>query len=188
MKTIFAKAPISADVTSTNRRFFLIIIAIVIVVSFVILPGTFGRGDGEVSLLDRCAEYTASSCEWRSVRCTLLLRFTPQCRMSAAPLLQVIKALRSFPESFRIAVISDPDKKSKVNGKHEWRSQYMTGTLRRRDETYSVEWDEPASVGTAMNEAGRGAELSELVRFNGGLYSFDDRTGIMFEITNPEDR
>ena len=74
------------------------------------------------------------------------------------------------------------------NGKQEWRSQYMTGTLHRNDDAYAVEWDAPVSLATAMNEAGRGAELSELVRFNGGLYSFDDRTGIMFEILNPEDR
>jgi hypothetical protein len=93
-----------------------------------------------------------------------------------------------FPETFRIAVISDPDKKSKAKDKAEWRAQYMTGTLRRNGETYAVSWDEPASVGTGMNEAGRGAELSELVRYNGGLYTFDDRTGIMFEILNPEDR
>lgn len=34
------------------------------------------------------------------------------------------------------------------------------------------------------NEAGRGAELSELVLFKNKLYTFDDRTGIMFELQN----
>ena len=35
---------------------------------------------------------------------------------------------------------------------------------------------------TAPNEAGRGCELSELVVYKNKMYSFDDRTGIMFEI------
>jgi soluble calcium-activated nucleotidase 1 len=34
------------------------------------------------------------------------------------------------------------------------------------------------------NEAGRGAELSELVLFKNKLLTFDDRTGIMFELQN----
>jgi soluble calcium-activated nucleotidase 1 len=37
------------------------------------------------------------------------------------------------------------------------------------------------------NEAGRGAELSELVLYNRKLLTFDDRTGIMFEVANFED-
>jgi soluble calcium-activated nucleotidase 1 len=46
-------------------------------------------------------------------------------------------------------------------------------------------WDAPAQVETAHNEAGRGCELSELVKFGDALYTFDDRTGIMFQIMNP---
>ena len=91
-----------------------------------------------------------------------------------------------FPNTFRIAVVSDPDKRSKVTDKMEWRSKYMTGTLTRDDEKYSISWDEPVDLHTPLNEGGRGAELSELVRYDGSLYSFDDRTGIMFEIANPE--
>jgi soluble calcium-activated nucleotidase 1 len=45
----------------------------------------------------------------------------------------------------------------------------------------------PPSAPLQHNEAGRGCELSELVRYNGGLYTFDDRTGIMFEVLNPSD-
>ena len=63
----------------------------------------------------------------------------------------------------------------------------MTGTLKRNGEKYSLEWDAPIDVTTSHNEAGRGAELSELVRYQGALYTFDDRTGIMFEVINPED-
>lgn len=33
-----------------------------------------------------------------------------------------------------------------------------------------------------MNEDGRGMELSDLAYFNGKLYSFDDRTGIVYAI------
>jgi len=61
----------------------------------------------------------------------------------------------------------------------------MTGTLRRRGEAYDVSWDAPAELSTAHNEAGRGAELSELVKFGDALYTFDDRTGIMFQVMNP---
>ncbi len=90
----------------------------------------------------------------------------------------------TFPESFRLAVIADLDTASKRAGKESWFSLYMTGTLRRRGEAYELAWDAPAEVATAHNEAGRGAELSELVKFNDQLYAFDDRTGIMFQIMN----
>ncbi len=49
-----------------------------------------------------------------------------------------------------------------------------------------MKWDAPAEVATSHNEGGRGCELSELVRFNDALYTFDDRTGIMFELMNGE--
>ena len=98
----------------------------------------------------------------------------------------MLRAPLAFPTSFRIAVVSDPDKLSKVENKMEWRSKYMTGTLSRAGESYGIAWDEPADLHTPLNEGGRGAELSELVRYGGALYSFDDRTGIMFEIANPE--
>jgi soluble calcium-activated nucleotidase 1 len=45
-------------------------------------------------------------------------------------------------------------------------------------------WDAPAEVSTAHNEAGRGCELSELVLYRGHMLTFDDRTGIMFEVAN----
>jgi soluble calcium-activated nucleotidase 1 len=60
----------------------------------------------------------------------------------------------------------------------------MTGTLRRKGDTYEIAWDAPAEVATAHNEAGRGAELAELVKFGDALYTFDDRTGIMFQVMN----
>ncbi len=84
-------------------------------------------------------------------------------------------------------MIADLDKMSKVKDKNLYRAPYMTGTLKRAGERYSLEWDAPVDLVTSHNEAGRGAELSELVRYQGALYTFDDRTGIMFEVINPED-
>ena len=67
-----------------------------------------------------------------------------------------------------------------VDGKTVWHSDYMTGTLVRSGDSYTVTWDGAVDVTTGHNEAGRGAELSELVRFNGHLYSFDDRCAKWF--------
>lgn len=49
-------------------------------------------------------------------------------------------------------------------------------------DAYAVTWGAKYKFSTAMNEAGRGCELSELVWFDHKLLTFDDRTGIMFEI------
>lgn len=48
----------------------------------------------------------------------------------------------------------------------------------------SIEWDngEPQTVKSGYSLDGRGMEFSELVVFNGKLYTCDDRTGIIFEI------
>ncbi len=110
-----------------------------------------------------------------------------QTPVASSPLPFKQQHLRSdtFPESFRLAVISDLDQKSKRDGKEKWFSIYMTGTLRRKGETYDMTWDSAAELETAHNEAGRGCELSELIKFNDALYTFDDRTGIMFQIMNP---
>ena len=37
-------------------------------------------------------------------------------------------------------------------------------------------------VKSQLNEGGRGMELSDLAYYNGYLYSFDDRTGVVFRI------
>jgi len=96
-----------------------------------------------------------------------------------------------FPESFRIAVIADLDQKSKKENGKQWFSYYMTASVKRHEldatsSSYEIAWDDPAEVTTSHNEAGRGCELSELVEFNDQLFTFDDRTGIMFEIKNTE--
>ncbi|KAE8300890.1 Soluble calcium-activated nucleotidase 1 [Larimichthys crocea] len=46
-----------------------------------------------------------------------------------------------------------------------------------------VEWDaEAVTLESHLAEKGRGMELSELVVFNGHLYSVDDRTGVVYRI------
>lgn len=47
-------------------------------------------------------------------------------------------------------------------------------------------WDnkEPIRLTTSYSLKDRGMELSELVVFDGRLLTFDDRTGIIYEIAN----
>lgn len=42
----------------------------------------------------------------------------------------------------------------------------------------SVRWEKTVELTSHLSEKGRGAELSELVVFNGKLYTVDDRSGI----------
>lgn len=47
----------------------------------------------------------------------------------------------------------------------------------------AVEWDPDTVVlESHLAEKGRGMELSDLVAFNGQLYSVDDRTGVVYRI------
>lgn len=52
--------------------------------------------------------------------------------------------------------------------------------------TVVINWDktEPIKLTTQYAAKGRGNELSELVVFDGRLMTFDDRTGMIFEIYN----
>lgn len=87
-----------------------------------------------------------------------------------------------------LGIIADLDTSSKSNDKHKWISYFKTGYLTYNLNTYSVniKWDvrEPEIIETSYSLKGRGMELSELVTFNGKLLSFDDRTGIVFEMVN----
>lgn len=80
---------------------------------------------------------------------------------------------------YRIGLVADQDEKSKVDEK-TWHSWFKTGTLGfHRDKHISVKWDpELVELRSHISEKGRGVELSELVVFNGRLYTVDDRTGI----------
>ena len=80
---------------------------------------------------------------------------------------------------FRIGAIADMDEKSKVDAT-TWHSYLKTGTLSlHNDGSLSVVWDpNPVELASHISEKGRGVELSELVVFNGKLYTVDDRSGI----------
>ncbi|KAM7358574.1 apyrase [Cochliomyia hominivorax] len=92
--------------------------------------------------------------------------------------------------TFRIAMVADLDTNSKVenNGATIWRSHLKKGHLSyisSKDEIV-INWDsgEPAVLESSFSLKGRGMELSELVTFNGKILTFDDRTGLVYDITN----
>eukprot|EP00026_Physarum_polycephalum_P009378 Phypoly_transcript_09499.p1 GENE.Phypoly_transcript_09499~~Phypoly_transcript_09499.p1 ORF type:complete len:360 (+),score=24.14 Phypoly_transcript_09499:141-1220(+) len=83
---------------------------------------------------------------------------------------------------YNISVVADKDRDSKsASG---WESILQNGVLKRdgRTGSYSVEWTDKIHIKSKMNEDGRGMELSDLTYFNNQLFSFDDRTGIVYEI------
>eukprot|EP01087_Luapelamoeba_hula_P007442 TRINITY_DN1824_c0_g1_i1.p1 TRINITY_DN1824_c0_g1~~TRINITY_DN1824_c0_g1_i1.p1 ORF type:complete len:423 (+),score=82.09 TRINITY_DN1824_c0_g1_i1:169-1437(+) len=85
---------------------------------------------------------------------------------------------------FRIAIIADMDTASKSTEGKKWRSVMKKGILHRDPATrkYTVTWKDEYDVFSALNEAGRGMELSDLTYFNGNLLTFDDRTGLVFKV------
>jgi len=56
------------------------------------------------------------------------------------------------------------------------------GILSRASSGYSINWVESTLIKSKINEDGRGMELSDLTYFENRLLSFDDRTGIVYEI------
>ncbi|KAK1330766.1 hypothetical protein QTO34_008704 [Cnephaeus nilssonii] len=81
---------------------------------------------------------------------------------------------------YRIAVIADLDTDSKAREENTWFSYLQKGylTLSHSGDQVAVEWDKGHRVlESHLAEKGRGMELSDLVVFNGKLYSVDDRTG-----------
>lgn len=85
----------------------------------------------------------------------------------------------------RIAVIADLDTASRSTKELTWFSYLRRGHLllsSGRDQV-TVEWDPDWVVlESHLAEKGRGMELSDLVAFNGKLYSVDDRTGVVYHI------
>jgi len=83
--------------------------------------------------------------------------------------------------SYNLVVVADKDKASK-NG-NAWESTLLNGVLTRDTlGRYSITWEGSITLKSKINEDGRGMELSDLAYFNGKLYTFDDRTGIVFQI------
>lgn len=70
-----------------------------------------------------------------------------------------------------------------------YRSLLLPGTITHDVTTnkYSMVMEATRTLKTKHNEAGRGAEFSELTVFDNHLLTFDDRTGGVFEIMNTKD-
>lgn len=86
---------------------------------------------------------------------------------------------------WKFVAIADLDKKSalKTSKKPAFHSLLQHAILRRSaDGVYSVDFGEMTRLVTAYGEAGRGAEFSELAWHRGKLLTFDDRSGIVFEV------
>uniref|UniRef100_A0A3B4D0N8 Soluble calcium-activated nucleotidase 1 n=2 Tax=Pygocentrus nattereri TaxID=42514 RepID=A0A3B4D0N8_PYGNA len=86
---------------------------------------------------------------------------------------------------YRIGVIADLDTHSSIENKLTWFSYMRKGYLlvSESGDKVAVEWDpERVVLESHLAEKGRGMELSELVAFNGKLYSVDDRTGVVYNI------
>ncbi|XP_046949873.1 soluble calcium-activated nucleotidase 1 isoform X1 [Lynx rufus] len=86
---------------------------------------------------------------------------------------------------YRIAVIADLDTESRAQEENTWFSYLKKGHLTLSDsgDKVAVEWDKGHEVlESHLAEKGRGMELSELIVFNGRLYSVDDRTGVIYQI------
>ena len=94
---------------------------------------------------------------------------------------------------FRFAAVTDLDELSlmKDERKMTHRSLLLPGTITHDDSTnkYTIVMEEANTriLKTKHNEAGRGAEFSELTVFDNRLLTFDDRTGEVFEIMNTKD-
>lgn len=88
--------------------------------------------------------------------------------------------------TYRIAIIADLDKASKVSDKKNmWRSYYKKGYLSFSGTdsiVVSFDKDQAIEIDSGYSLNGRGMELSELVTFNGRILTFDDRTGMVYEI------
>jgi soluble calcium-activated nucleotidase 1 len=94
---------------------------------------------------------------------------------------------------FVFAAITDQDTASKDPSstleKPKFQSVLLPGILKRDIETgkYIIEFQEERTLTTKHNEAGRGAEYSDLQIFDNRLLTFDDRTGDVVEILNDLD-
>ncbi|KRT78652.1 hypothetical protein AMK59_7103 [Oryctes borbonicus] len=90
-------------------------------------------------------------------------------------------------QTFRIGIITDLDTNSKSEKEpYTWYAYFKKGYLSYTPQRHALvlSWDknEPTRLTTSYALKDRGMELSELVVFNGKLLTFDDRTGLIFEI------
>ena len=87
---------------------------------------------------------------------------------------------------YKIAIVTDLDTDSKSTKKaNTWLSFLIYGNLTLSDDHRKVNIKfetEPVTLTSSVSQGGRGMELSELITFNGKLYTVDDRTGFVYEI------
>ncbi|XP_005098146.1 soluble calcium-activated nucleotidase 1 [Aplysia californica] len=90
---------------------------------------------------------------------------------------------------YTIGLITDLDTNSKSKEKKStWLSYYRKGNLTLSESrTYvNVKLGSPKVLFSNIASGDRGMELSELVVFNGKLYTVDDRTGIVYEVSGQQ--
>jgi len=96
-----------------------------------------------------------------------------------------IETLSDGRLKYRIAAVADLDKKSRIAKGDSWLSYILCGNLifDPHSSTVEINWNqEEQQLSSDYAAGGRGMELSDLVVFNGKLYTCDDRTGIVYEI------
>ena len=90
-------------------------------------------------------------------------------------------------KSFSFVTVTDLDQLSRIAGeKPMFRALLLPGILKTSDDgkSYSISFQSARELVAGQNEAGRGMELSELTIYQNRLFTFDDRTGAVFEIIN----
>lgn len=97
-----------------------------------------------------------------------------------------IETLSDGRLKYRIAAVADLDKNSKSSTEPDiFISYILYGTLifDPEKQTVEIEWNSKENeLHSEFSSGGRGMELSELIVFNGKLYTCDDRTGIIYEV------
>lgn len=97
----------------------------------------------------------------------------------------------SGARSYSFLTVTDLDQLSRIPGnKPMFRSFLLPGVLKTSDngKSYSIVFQSTRELIAGQNEAGRGMELSELTVYQNRLFTFDDRTGAVFEILNKSNR
>ncbi|KAI6173293.1 Soluble calcium-activated nucleotidase 1 [Aphelenchoides besseyi] len=116
--------------------------------------------------------------------CSLLVNYNES-------VLSTSKVLSNGDIKHSITVVTDLDHDSKLPEKNVWHSIMKKGalTVSSDGERASIEWDDEHDIilKSQIAAGGRAMELSDLAVFNGGLYSADDRTGLVYRIDNKND-
>lgn len=93
------------------------------------------------------------------------------------------------PKEFKLDIIADLDKKSVVGDEtnRSYQSILLGGKLiKNANGTYAVIPEKETPISTTSNVGGRGMELSEVVEFGGRKIAADDKTGFLYDITDPQ--